>query len=108
MLGNIYAVHNDETFWESPAEFIPDRFLSQCEGVSPAAMSSPGYMPFGVGVRSCAGDRFALSAIWLYVVMILHRFHLEPTARGSRLSEEETWGLHVTPKQYSLEVTRRT
>jgi cytochrome P450 len=29
LLFNIYSIHMDETYWENPFEFKPERFLSQ-------------------------------------------------------------------------------
>jgi cytochrome P450 len=48
-----FALHNDNTYWENPDKFNPDRFLNH-EGYF-----SEAYMPFGVpleqGGRECAG-----------------------------------------------------
>lgn len=106
VIGNFYAVHHDERFWESPGEFTPERFLPRSDRLASAGMSNPAYMPFGIGIRNCAGDRFAIGAIWLYVVRILHTFLLEPPA-GVPLPEEEVFGLFVSPQPHALKATRR-
>ena len=106
VLGNIHSVHHDQRFWKSPDEFIPKRFLPRADGSPSRAMSSPAYMPFGVGIRRCAGDDFSMSAIWLYVARMLHRFRLE-SPHGVRLSEDELLGLFVSPEPYNLRATPR-
>ena len=106
VLGSIYSVHHDERFWESPDEFIPERFMPQVNGSPPAALTSLAYMPFGIGIRRCTGDHFAVTAFWLHAVRMLHRLRFE-TPEGASLSEEEVWGLSVAPKPYVLKAIRR-
>lgn len=106
VLGNIHSVHHDERFWESPDEFIPERFLPGGDGSAAEALSSPAYMPFGVGNRRCAGDAFSMSAIWLYATKVLSRFRLAPPD-NVRLSEDEAPGLFTSPQPYVLKVSRR-
>ena len=106
VLGSIYSVHHDERFWDSPDEFIPERFLPQADGSPSAALTSLAYMPFGIGIRRCTGDHFAVTAFWLHAVRILHRLRFE-TPDGAPLSEEEVWGLSIAPKPYALKATRR-
>jgi len=104
--GSIYSVHHDERFWESPGEFVPERFLPQADGSPPPALTSAAYMPFGTGIRRCAGNHFALSALWLYAVRMLHRVRVDPPD-GVSLSEEEVFGQFITPRPYALRATRR-
>ena len=35
VLGNIYSIHHDPRYWDSPHEFIPERFLPQEDGSMP-------------------------------------------------------------------------
>ena len=106
VFGSIYSVHHDARFWESPDEFIPERFLPETEGSLPAALGSPAYMPFGRGNRVCTGDHYAVAAVWIYAVRLMQRFRFE-TPDGAPLSEEEKWGLSVSPRQHDLKVVRR-
>lgn len=106
VLGAIHSVHHDERFWESPDEFLPERFLPDSDGSPPDALTSGAYLPFGVGRRRCAGDRFALAAILLYAARTLHRLRLDPLP-GDRPSEQEVFGLFVTPRPYALRATPR-
>ena len=106
MFGNIYAVHHDARFWDSPGEYTPERFLPQANGTPAAALTSPAYMPFGVGIRRCTGDYFGEVAVWLHAARLMHRLRFE-TPEGVPLSEDEEWGLSVIPKPYVLKATRR-
>lgn len=106
VFGNIYSVCHDVRFWDSPDEFIPERFLPEADGSPPSALSRLAYMPFGVGLRRCSGDHFALSAFWLHVVRIMHRLRLE-TPAGVPLSEDEVFAFSTEPKPYVLKAIRR-
>ena len=107
VLGNIYSIHHDPRFWNSPQEFLPERFLPKADGSPAAALTSAAYIPFGTGRRVCTGRGFAEIAVWLHAARLLHRFHFETTAAGVPLSEDEVFGLTVSPKPYVLKATRR-
>lgn len=106
VLGNIHSIHHDPRFWDSPDEFIPERFLPQADGSPSPALTSLAYIPFGTGHRRCPGRRFAETAVWLHVTRLLHRLQFD-TPDGTLLSEDEVFGLSVSPKPYQLKVFRR-
>ena len=106
VLGNIYSIHHDPRYWDAPHEFIPDRFLPQPDGSMPAALTGPAYIPFGTGHRRCPGRRFAETTVWLHITRMLHKLRFE-TPDGNPLSEDEVFGLAISPKPYSLKATRR-
>ena len=106
VLGNIYSIHHDPRYWDSPNEFIPDRFLPQKDGSMSPALTSPAYLPFGTGHRRCPGRRFAETTVWLHITRMLHRLRFE-TPEGVPLTEDEMFGLAISPKPYSLRVERR-
>ena len=106
VLGNIYSIHHDPRYWDSPNEFIPDRFLPQKDGSMSPALTSPAYLPFGTGHRRCPGRRFAETTVWLHITRMLHRLRFE-TPEGVPLTEDEMFGLAISPKPYSLRATRR-
>jgi len=46
-----------EEYFDKPLEFLPERWLND----NPSKINSPYvYLPFGAGVRSCFGQRFAV------------------------------------------------
>ena len=106
VLGNIYSIHHDPRHWDSPDEFIPERFLSQPDGSMPPSLTSPAYIPFGTGHRRCPGRRFAETTVWLHITRMLHHLRLE-TPDGNPLPEDEVFGLAISPNPYSLRVSRR-
>ena len=106
VLGNIYSIHHDPRFWNSPDEFIPERFLPQPDGSMPPALTSQAYIPFGTGHRRCPGRRFAETTVWLHATRLLHQLRFE-TPEGKPLPEDEMFGLAMSPKPYSLRVSRR-
>ncbi len=106
VLGNIYSIHHDPRYWDSPDEFIPERFLPQADGSMSPALTSPAYIPFGTGHRRCPGRRFAETTVWLHITRMLHHLRFE-TPEGTPLTEDEVFGLAISPKPYSLKATRR-
>ena len=106
VLGNVYSIHHDPRYWDSPHEFIPERFLPQADGAMPAALTSPSYIPFGTGHRRCPGRRFAETTVWLHITRMLHKLRLE-TPDGATLPEDEVFGLAISPRPYSLRASRR-
>jgi len=72
----IYLAHRRPEAWPAPAAFRPERFL----GAAP----EPGtYLPFGGGVRRCAGAAFATLELREVLRAVLDRFALAPPRGGS-------------------------
>ena len=107
VLGNIYSIHHDPRFWESPHEYIPERFLPQADGSPSPALTGNAFIPFGTGHRRCPGRRFAETTVWLHITRMLHHLRFE-TPEGKPLPEDEVFGLAISPKPYRLRAMRRT
>ena len=108
VLGNIYSIHKDPRFWDSPDEFVPDRFLPTEDGSPPQAMTSGAFIPFGDGRRSCPGRRFGEMVVWFHASRLLHRYRFRPAdPHRARLPEDEVFGLTLGPKPFALTVSRR-
>ena len=106
VLGNIYSIHHDRQYWDSPDEFIPERFLPQDDGSMSAALTSQAYLPFGTGHRRCPGRRFAETTVWMHITRMLHKLRFE-TPDGGPITEDEMFGLAISPKPYTLKAERR-
>ena len=103
---NLYGIHHDPRFWESPDEFIPDRFMPQADGSPSPALTRGAFVPFGVGLRRCTGEQLGEVVTWVYLTKLLHHLRFE-TPEGSPVPEDEMPGLSIVPKPYALRVTRR-
>lgn len=68
----IYELHRDERFWETPEDFMPERF-----DVRNKKDFSDYYFPFGGGPRMCVGNNFAMQEMIITVAEILRRYRLE-------------------------------
>src|SRR5215213_104214 len=67
----IYLAHRRPEAWSAPTAFRPERFLE--------ATPEPGtYLPFGGGVRRCAGAAFAALELREVLRAVLERFQLAP------------------------------
>ena len=78
-----YTLHRHPGSWESPEEFIPDRFLPARSG----ARSPFAYLPFGLGPRGCIGKYFGMVEAQCVLALVTREFRLE-LAPGTRLEAE--------------------
>lgn len=67
-----YVVHHDSALWESPEQFIPERFTSEAM----KEMHKFKYFPFGGGPRFCIGNNFAMMEMQVVLAMAAQRFRL--------------------------------
>lgn len=66
-----WVVHRDENFFESPSEFIPERWTKEFE----KGLHKYAYFPFGGGSRICIGRSFAMMETTLILTTIAQKFH---------------------------------
>ncbi|XP_065289891.2 cytochrome P450 2C20-like [Dermacentor albipictus] len=70
---NLWAAHNDPTYWKEPRRFDPGRFLKE----GSILQEKPRHlMPFSVGRRSCPGNTFASMELFLLLTFVLQKFHI--------------------------------
>ncbi|MBL6445810.1 cytochrome P450 [Fulvivirga sp. 29W222] len=69
---NIYLIHNNGEYWDSPDNFNPERFeeLSLKDKLQ--------YMPFGAGPRFCIGNNFAIFEMMILLLQLVRAFELIP------------------------------
>lgn len=73
LLYNIYAVNHDPELWTDPEEFRPERFLEPTTGKLLATEKMPPLLSFGLGPRSCPGEKLALADMFYVLVRLLQR-----------------------------------
>ena len=75
----LYLAHRRAELWPDPTAFKPERFLDG----APAPYS---WLPFGGGVRRCAGATFATMELHEVLRAVVRRFELRPDrAAGERM-----------------------
>ncbi|KAI5439360.1 cytochrome P450 81E8 [Lathyrus oleraceus] len=77
LMVNAWAIHRDSELWADPTSFKPERF----EGNRQAEMR--GFMPFGMGRRTCPGSGLALRTLGLTLGSLIQCFEWK------RIGEEE-------------------
>ena len=86
----IYLAHRRPELWPDPTAFRPERFLDG----APAPYS---WLPFGGGVRRCAGAAFATMELHEVLRAVVRRFELRPDRpEGERMRRR---GVTLTPSR---------
>jgi len=73
LLINIYGMHHNPSYWETPELFDPERFTAEAEQKRPPFV----YLPFGGGPRRCIGSNFAIMVMQVVVSSVLKNFEFE-------------------------------
>jgi len=84
----IYLAHRRPELWPEPTAFRPERFLDG----APAPYS---WLPFGGGVRRCAGAAFATMELHEVLRAVVRRFDLRPGGPGGERMRRR--GVTLTP-----------
>ncbi|EPS62931.1 hypothetical protein M569_11857, partial [Genlisea aurea] len=71
---NNWAISNDPSFWESPHEFRPERFLEENAPNIDVAGHHFEFIPFGHGRRGCPGMAFAMAVMDLALANLVYHF----------------------------------
>ncbi|EAZ44883.1 hypothetical protein OsJ_29523 [Oryza sativa Japonica Group] len=102
VLVNVWTIARDPALWDSPEEFMPERFIGSKIDVKGQDFQ---LLPFGSGRRLCPGHSLGLKVIQLSLASLLHGFEwrLPDGVSAGELSMEEVFGLS-TPRKVPLEV----
>jgi typhasterol/6-deoxotyphasterol 2alpha-hydroxylase len=98
VLVSVWSIGRDPELWETPEEFMPERFLGSRLDVKGQDYE---LLPFGSGRRMCPGYNLGLKVIQVSLANLLHGFTWR-LPDGVELSMEEIFGLS-TPRKFPLE-----
>ena len=70
---NIDGIHSDESIFENPSQFSPDRWLT--EDADKLKVMEASYIPFGFGPRICPGMNLAIYESLLALSFFAYSFH---------------------------------
>ncbi|KAL1472127.1 hypothetical protein MTO96_039524 [Rhipicephalus appendiculatus] len=82
-------IHMDQRYWPDPHKFDPERFL----GENATSRASVAYQPFGVGPRSCIGERLAILAVMYTVARMVQKYRLT-LGESQQVRESIVFELH--------------
>ena len=69
----IYGTHHSKELWDTPEQFIPERFSKENKKQRPTYA----YLPFGGGPRLCIGNNFAMMEMQLIITHLIQRYDFE-------------------------------
>ena len=102
---HLYGIMHDSKVFPSPETFKPERFL-QPNGKYVSSRPN-GFIPFGMGRRSCLGEKLALANLFLIIVNLLQRtsgyeFALPDGPGSGNLVPDPNKAFVCVPSEYKL------
>jgi len=111
IIGNIWAMSQDESLYSKPEEFHPERFLDRKDTTS-QDITNPKNLIFGFGRRVCPGAEFADNSIFLLTSNIIATMNIgkAKNARGDEITPpaDFTSGFVSRPKPFKYAMTLRS
>ncbi|XP_006168779.1 cytochrome P450 1A4 [Tupaia chinensis] len=102
---NMYQVNHDETIWDNPSLFRPERFLNENGELNKSLVEK--VLIFGMGIRKCLGEDVARNEIFIFITTVLQQLSLRTCPRAE-LDLTPTYGLTMKPKPYQLQAELRS
>lgn len=97
-----HGLHRDPAYFPEPDKFDPERFSE----INKSKIT--GYFPFGVGPRSCIGNRFALMEAKLALFYLLAKFELYQSEKTCVPMEFDRSNFNITAKNgFWLNIRKR-
>lgn len=99
VLINVWSMGRNPKYWDSPQEFLPERFLGKYNNIDVMGQNLA-LIPFGSGRRRCPGYKLGMRIVRLILANLLHGFHwtLLPGMKVEDICMEEIYGLTTCPK----------
>ena len=104
---NYGNIHKDPKVWKHPQLFNPGRFIDG-DGEFVGWKTLPGFMPFGIGRRTCTGELLGKMQVLMFVSTLLQRFtfEVETGIPSPTLEAAESLGTLV-PKDFNTIARKR-
>ena len=100
---NVWALGRDTSCWESPEEFMPERFLEETmDAASDFQGNDFRFLPFGSGRRMCPAISFATATFEILLANLMYHFNWELPAGSVGVDMTEVFGLDVHRKEKLL------
>ncbi len=108
---NLWHLHHDEKFWDSPWDFDPSRFLTgDGKVIPPDHVKRQRLLPFSAGKRQCPGEEIVRNMLFNLITLMIQKYKLLPAEghpRPRHDPREYTGGLTVITKPYYLSIQIR-
>lgn len=112
LVANQWECNMDPTAWVQPERFLPERFLDKEGKLLPADHPTrKNLLPFGIGKRTCPGETFARTRLFLLISTLLQRFDFLPPSNGRVIPLDDipwTPGAVLLLPSYTCRVQKRT
>ncbi|KAJ6580647.1 cytochrome P450 [Mycena capillaripes] len=110
VVGNAWAILNDEEAYPDPQTFNPERFL--LDGKLNLAIRDPEVAAFGFGRRVCPGKHMAAASLWITIASILCTFNINKLVDEDGNTVEPSYayfsGVISTPLPFECSITPRS
>ena len=98
---NVWAMGRDPSTWESPLEFMPERFLEGENSKIEYGGQNFELIPFGAGRRICPGIPLASRMVHFVLASLLHPFEsmLRDGMSCEKMDMSEQFGVSLKKSQ---------
>ncbi|RCV39176.1 hypothetical protein SETIT_8G202500v2 [Setaria italica] len=104
---NVWALGRDPTYWKSPEEFVPDRFLEEAmDAASDFQGNDFRFLPFGSGRRMCPAINFTKANFEIILANLIYHFNWELPPGTAGIDMTESYGVDVHRKEKLLLIPR--
>ncbi|XP_071944060.1 cytochrome P450 2U1-like [Antedon mediterranea] len=103
VIQNVWAALHDQTTWQEPEKFKPERFIDERCNI----IKNEELIPFSIGRRSCPGEQLARINLYLFFTHLVHQFKFELPPDKQKPTTEPHVGITLSPKPYQLIITNR-
>lgn len=99
---HIYSVLHDPELWDQPADFRPERFITDGKLMIPEY-----FLAFSAGRRSCIGEQLARKELFLFFANIMQNFNIVLPKGAETPSLEKHDGFVTYPLPFDIVVIPR-